>query len=163
MGKTVKFKPILQKIVDVITTECKTSLGLKMIAFGDLSDLPDPEVIKDFLPGVYVKPKSHKKEKITTSPTYDVQYTVEIFHLRYWAEGETVAQKSMEDLTDIEEALEDNRALDGIDFGSDNISVHDSIISDGDYDDPLTAVFIGANTPVKVMSLTMIIKTRGRQ
>lgn len=160
MAQTVATLEIADELVRIVTT-LKTSLGLKVVSIGDLSQLPAPDLLDTWLDAVLIDPGKHEKDK-ESFQNYEVTHFFKIYYLRRCSDSEEITRKAITGLLTLERTLEENWNLPSCAWPT-GISLTDFMLSKGDYDDPVNAFFAENDVPISALSLDLQVKTRSRR
>jgi len=147
---------IMDHLVGLINTNLSTELGLKVVSKGNLTSLPAPQDLENWLNAVLIEPKNHIIEKIAQG-VIDVTYNFRILFLRKRADGEEYLATDVEKAEKISELLLDNYTLGSL--GIPEISCESCLPKRTDYESEEQALFDGLELNIGVVATEVEVKT----
>lgn len=107
---------IAQQIISIINDAhgkelSPSPLALNVIAQGDVSMLPGPNHISNWLPAVLVDPQMFEPSEVTLSGGMLINYRFNIMYFREFVEEEDIKQKIVDEVQKIAETLMDDELI----------------------------------------------------
>jgi len=91
--------PLIEELQRIAATYIAPTLGIKLVAIGDITTLPAPELTRT-LPGIWIQPMPATTNDFMDLPRHmEQKYYFRFVYVRFLAKGENIVKKSMEDAT----------------------------------------------------------------